>query len=133
MQTSDSRQRDYWQQDHGFRAFVLSTRGTADDDALCVRQLRQFVGDHPEICLDAGGQFSPDAALRLCAALPPDAVKWIADPVRDSDIAATSSLARLTSVSRCLPAEASQRRRWVSQLSVVRLCLRLIHGGRSQR
>lgn len=84
--------------DHGFRAFVLSLSGKADDDAQCVQQLRQLVGEHPEICLDAGGLFSPDAALRLCAALSPDAVKCVADPVRGSDIAAASSLARLTSV-----------------------------------
>lgn len=84
--------------DHGYRAFVLTAGGKADDDASCALALRQHIGEHPEICFDGGGQFSPDAALRLCAALAPDAVKCVADPVRGSDIAAVSSLARLTSV-----------------------------------
>ncbi len=97
--------------DHGYRAFVLTTAGSADEDARCASELRQHVGDHPEICCDGGGQFSPDGALRLCAALSPEVVKCVADPVRGSDIAAVSSLARLTLVplvlARAIVSEAS--------------------------
>jgi L-alanine-DL-glutamate epimerase-like enolase superfamily enzyme len=84
--------------DHGYRAFVLSARGEAGDDAQVVQFLRQRIGERPEICLDAGGQYTADAALRLCAALSPDTVKCVADPVQGSDIAAVSSLARLTTM-----------------------------------
>lgn len=84
--------------DHGYRALVLSASGEADDDAQCVQSLRQQIGRHPEIFVDAGGLFTADAALRLCAALSPDTVKCIADPVQGSDIAAAGSLARLTPV-----------------------------------
>jgi L-alanine-DL-glutamate epimerase-like enolase superfamily enzyme len=84
--------------DHGYRAFVLTASGQPDEDARCAVELRQHIGAHPEICCDGGGLYSADGALRMCAALSTDTVKCVADPVQGSDIAAVSSLARLTMV-----------------------------------
>lgn len=84
--------------EHGFHSLVFSAGDEADETAAALDLLRDLVGQGCDIVLDGGTMFSPDAALRICAALPEGVLTCFIDPVRDANLTAISSIAGLTTV-----------------------------------
>lgn len=81
--------------DSGFHAFKLKVG--SDDPERDIRRahmLRQLVGDHALVMLDANQQWTPPEALRMCTVLGEINPYWIEEPTHPDDIAAHRKLAQ---------------------------------------
>ena len=81
--------------DEGFHAFKLKV-GSRDSqrDIRRAYMLREIVGQHCLVMLDANQQWTPPLALEMCGKLRDMAPYWIEEPTHPDDIVAHRKLAR---------------------------------------
>lgn len=91
-------------------------RPTPADDVAVVRAVRDALGEHIEIALDANGAWDVRAASRVMEALAPCRIAWIEQPTSPGDDAALRSVRHAIDV----PVVADEAARTAED--VVRLC-----------
>ena len=74
--------------DKGFRSVKLRVDGRVERDTQRATTLRNVLGNHIEILVDANQSLSPEVAVELAKSLEPIGIGWFEEPVLHSDLAA---------------------------------------------
>lgn len=82
----------------GFHAQIITACGEAELDRQIVTAVRESVGDRVQLRLDAQASYTLDAVRDLCAALEPDPLLLVLDPLATRELYTVASLRRQTRV-----------------------------------
>ncbi len=92
--------------EHGFRHFVLACGGREEEYATVAKTLHESFGLRASLGLDWESRYTPDAALRLSAALGDDALASFIDPIASDNLSTICGLAQIMhvplSLCRCI-------------------------------
>ena len=82
----------------GFHWQIITSGGQFDLDREIVRAVRESVGAHVQLRLDAAAQYDPLTARELCRDLEAEQVQFVIDPIQHAAWPQIAALGRQTSV-----------------------------------
>jgi L-alanine-DL-glutamate epimerase-like enolase superfamily enzyme len=82
----------------GFHWQIVTSTGRSELDLEIVRAVRERVGEHVQLRLDAAGHYDLETARQLCRELEEQQIQFLIDPIRGSGHFQLAALGRQTSV-----------------------------------